>query len=203
MLDPAGVAAIRILRDEHLAMASVLYGLRVAARRARDDDIAPDLRLLRAMLDYIVVFPERLHHPKESEYLFKTLAERCLSARPLIDELEAEHGRGAALIDGLQDALGQCARDGGAAFAFFAQAAEGYAEFHWHHMAKEEDVLMPLAERHLTAADWERIGAAFRENDNPLRGTRPKERVESLYRKILSLVPVMARAGVASRRASA
>ncbi len=185
---PAAAAAIRTLKDEHLAIASVLFGLRLAVRRLATDGTAEDLALIGAMLDYVVAFPERLHHPKESRHLFRALAARCPRARALINELEAEHVRGAALIDSLQTKLdayrrGRTARDA------LMQAVDDYAEFHWRHMAKEEESLLPLAQRHLTAADWERIDTAFRANDNPLAGLRPKAHVESLYRRILSLTP--------------
>jgi hypothetical protein len=48
---------------------------------------------------------------------------------------------------------------------------------------------MPIAEKSLTADDWQRIAAAFRENDNPLFGIKPKDEAERLYQKILSLAP--------------
>jgi hemerythrin-like domain-containing protein len=186
--DAASTAAIRLLKDEHLAIASVLFGLRAAVRRIREGS-TPDFRLLRALQDYIVRFPERCHHPKEERYLFATLAARCPQAEPLIAALDAEHAEGALLIAALGDALERYARAGDAAFDTFARDVESYAEFHWRHMTKEEDVLLPLARRHLTVGDWELVATAFRENDNPLAGIGPKEEAESLYRRILDLVP--------------
>jgi hypothetical protein len=53
----------------------------------------------------------------------------------------------------------------------------------------EEEVFLPIAERVLAEADWEEIGAAFRENDNPLFGIKPKEEAEALYQRILNLAP--------------
>ncbi len=200
--DSAGAAAIRILTDEHLAIASVLYSLRTAVRRNRDEGVAPDLAFLRAALDFVIAFPEMLHHPKESDYLFAALLARWPAAQPLIGELEAEHARGASLIDDLADALERCSRDDRTAFDVFARSVEAYADFHWQHMAKEEDLLLPLARRHLTAGDWDTIEAAFRANDNPLRGIRPKEQSARLYREILRLAPFTARARIATRRGS-
>ncbi len=184
---PAAATAIRTLKDEHLAIASVLFGLRLAVSRIRDD-VAPDFRLLQALLDYIVAFPERLHHPKESRHLFAALASRCPHARPLLDELDAEHARGAALIDSLQASLETYRRDPQGLDAF-ARDVGAYADFHGRHMEKEESVVFPLAVEQLAARDWERIAAAFLENDNPLRGIRPKREVDSLFLRILSLLP--------------
>jgi hemerythrin-like domain-containing protein len=181
--------AIRILRDEHLALASVLYGLRWLARRIRDDGEPPDFRLLHAILDYIVEFPEKLHHPKEDRLLFAAVLRRDPRARALVAELEAEHRQGAALIRELQAALVAYARDGHAAMARFVDTAEAYADFHARHMRKEEERLLPLAQRCLDDQDWAGIDAAFRDNDNPLFGVKPKEQCEALFRRILELAP--------------
>jgi hemerythrin-like domain-containing protein len=186
-MSPMTALAIRIIKDEHLAIASVLYGLRQKVRRIRDEDGAPDFALLSAMLDYIVAFPERLHHPKESLHLFAALAERSPAARPLVAELEAEHGRGDRMIRELRAALRHYRDAGATALPAFAAAVDVYADFHWQHMTKEEEVLLPEAERHLTPADWDRIGTAFRANDNPLLGVRPRDEAEVMYRRILLL----------------
>ena len=50
-------------------------------------------------------------------------------------------------------------------------------------------MFIPIAERVLTAEDWDEINTAFRENDNPLFGIKPKEEAEALYQKILALAP--------------
>jgi hemerythrin-like domain-containing protein len=189
----AAAAAIDLLKDEHLAIASVLFSLRAATHRIRAGG-PPDFRLLRALVDYVVAFPERLHHPKEERYLFAALVARCREAKPLVAALEAEHAEGAARIAALVDALVGYAAGDGAAFPPFADAVEAYVEFHWRHMAKEEDVLLPLARRHLAAEDWARIAAAFRENDNPLSGLRPREDAGDLFRRILDLMPAPAEA---------
>jgi hemerythrin-like domain-containing protein len=181
-------AAIARIRDEHLALASVLYGLRHCTSRIRGG-AAPDFRLLFALIDYIRLFPERLHHPKEDEHLFPALAQRCDAVRPLIAELEAEHVHGNRLIAELDAALGRYAREGAAHFDAFATAVAEYAAFHWRHMGREEDVLLPLAARHLTADDWARIATAFRAHAHPLSGLDPKAHAEALYRRILELVP--------------
>lgn len=197
----AAGAAIRTLKDEHLAIASVLFGLQSAVGRVRERGAAPDFPLLRALLDYVVAFPERLHHPKESRYLFAALARQSAHARDLIDELEAEHVRGATLIDGLRSLLEAYARDGSKLDAF-ARAVDDYVRFHWRHMEKEEGVLLPLATKHLAAADWERIAAAFRENDNPLRGLRPKKELDALFERILGLMPPAPGSPIAARPAA-
>ena len=196
------LAAIRIIRDEHLAIASVLYGLRTAVRRIASG-AAPDLRLLDALLGYVEQFPERLHHPKESGTLFPAVLARCPQAQGLVDLLDAEHALGASLIEALRTTFSRFANGDHAAFSALATAVDEYADFHWRHMEREEDRLLPLAQTHLTAQDWDRVGAAFRANDNPLEGIRPRQQAEILYRRILSLArsaPVPGVPALAGRR---
>ena len=182
-------AAIQIIRDEHLAIAAVLYSLRFLVRRMRTEGAAPDFPLVHAMLDYIVEYPDRWHHPKESEYLFKALRKRNSDAGALIDELESEHRKGDLLIADLNNKLTAFENGDRDALVAFAAAVEEYAQMQWEHIRKEEDVLMPLAERSLKADDWRRVAEAFQENDNPLYGIKPKDEAERLYQKILSLAP--------------
>jgi hemerythrin-like domain-containing protein len=43
-------------------------------------------------------------------------------------------------------------------------ADDAYAQFQWDHMRKEEDVVFPMAQRHLTEQDWKAIDDAFQAN---------------------------------------
>ena len=114
---------------------------------------------------------------------------RSHEADELIARLEKEHQDGYPMVEDLKTQLiawqqGQV----GAQDAFCATVAR-YLELEWGHMRTEEDLLMPIAERTLTADDWVAINTAFRENDNPLFGIKPKEEAELLYQRILSLAP--------------
>ncbi|MCB1889140.1 MAG: hemerythrin domain-containing protein [Rhodocyclaceae bacterium] len=179
--------AIQIIKDEHFAIAAVMYCLRHLVRQMRDHGEAPNFPLLHAILDYIVSYPDRWHHPKENDYLFAAIRERSDIANALIERLEQDHRDGHPRIEDLKTRLNAFERAGEAA-PFYA-AAEAYAQTEWDHMRREEDELMPLAERVLTAEDWQRIHDAFRENDNPLYGIKPKEDAERLYQRILALAP--------------
>ncbi len=182
-------AALSIIKDEHRSLVAVLQALQHLVREVRDRGLEPDFDLFSLILDYVDVFPDRFHHPKEDQYLFRTLRERTPQARAVLDELEAEHGRGAALIRDLRHALASYRVGGPAGLGAFASAVEAYADFHWKHMRKEEDVVMPLAEQVLTAADWQAIDEAFRANEDPLFGARPRAEFARLFQLIVNLAP--------------
>ena len=69
--------------------------------------------------------------------------------------------------------------------------AQGSVTVHWlvRDAIRSELITAVHAERVLTAEDWAEINAAFRENDNPLFGIKPKEEAEALYQRILALAP--------------
>ena len=170
--------AIRIIRDEHRSISAVLSGLIELTRIARKPGMQPHFAVFRAMIHYIDEFPERLHHPKEDHYLFARL----------VEELRKEHVRGAALVRELESALLALEVNGARDLPAFDAAVNAYAQFHWDHMRKEEERLMPLAEKHLTEADWRWIEDAFTGNHDPIADLRERD-FEKLYNRIVNLAP--------------
>jgi hemerythrin-like domain-containing protein len=183
------VQAKRILEEEHRSLAAVLHGMLYVVREIRYVGIKPDFVPLEAMLHYIDAFQERFHHPKEDAYLFKLLGSRYPGATPMLDHLKEEHESGAVKLRELRQALIRY-RDGGSAeFPEFATLVAGYAAFHWEHMRLEENDLLPLAERHLTDADWDAIDAAFLGHTDPLFGAEQGDEYRDLFRRIVDLAP--------------
>ena len=180
--------SIRVLYDEHRSIAAVLHGLLALVRTAQDPAVEPEFPVFHAMIGYIDAFPERLHHPKEDQFLFARLAERSPEARPLIDELRAEHVMGAKLVRELEAALLAFEANGARGLPAFSAAVDAYARFHWDHMRKEEHDLLPIAERHLTAEDWQAIDDAFAGNVDPISDLREQD-FSQLYQRIVSLAP--------------
>ena len=194
--------AISILKSEHRSMSVVLLALKELARMAQDETVRPDFRVFRAMLRYLDEFPERLHHPKEDRFLFARLVARSEKAKALVDDLKSEHVAGARLIRELERALlfFEDGRPGGA--WDFQSAVEEYAAFHWGHMRKEEERLLPLAERHLQPQDWQAIDAAFAENTDPLAGMREQD-FRQLFSRIAHLAPAPVGLGEPWKKAAA
>jgi hemerythrin-like domain-containing protein len=191
---------VQIIKDEHLAIGTVLYALRYLVRKVRKGG-EPNFPVLRAILDYIVSYPDRWHHPKEDKYLFAAVKRRTHEADALIARLEREHALGHPMVDELKRHLIAFQKGDARAGEQFGATAERYAELEWGHLQTEEDVFMPIAERVLSAEDWAEIHAAFRENDNPLFGIKPKDEADALYQRILALAPapIGARASTTDR----
>lgn len=180
--------AITILKDEHRSISAVVSGLKELARMSQEATQRPDFRVFRAMLRYIDEYPERQHHPKEDRYLFARLLARAPSAQPLIDQLQAEHIDGVRRCRELERSLLFLEDRWPVGAREFRQLVDAYAQFHWNHMRKEEEEILPLAALHLDAADWEAIEKAFAGNDDPIADLREKD-FQVLFTRIASIAP--------------
>jgi hemerythrin-like domain-containing protein len=181
--------ALRVINDEHRGLAAVLHGMLYLVHEIRDRRGKPNFELLGAMIYYIDAFPERFHHPKEDEYLFRLLRLRHPEAAPLLDRLKTEHRAGAEKIRTLEQALARYQQGGDREFSNFLAAVEEYVAFHWDHMRAEEKEVLPLAEKYLSAGDWEVIDAAFLGHADPLLGAEAGAKYDALFTRIVNLAP--------------
>jgi hemerythrin-like domain-containing protein len=180
---------LEALYDEHRSIGAVLHGLRSLVRDQRDRGAKIDSRVFRAMLYYLDVFAERQHHPKEEDHLFPALRLRSKEAAVILDELGREHAHGERGIRELEQALLRYEEGGEREFPAFATAVERYVGDYYEHMRKEEQLVMPLAEKVLTAKDWNLIEDAFADNRDPLGGEGPSYDHRNLFTRIVSIAP--------------
>lgn len=182
--------SLDLIHEEHRALAAMLSGFRTLATNIANGRIQPDFKLMAAMLRYIEEVPEKVHHPKEDQYLFAKLRQRCDEALPCITALEADHARGEERIRTVRAAMTAYEQKGAAGFRDFEAALTTYLEDEWRHMNTEEQKIFPLARAHLTAEDWAEIDAAFLANDNPWEGAAGE------YAQLFSMIVNMAPAPV-------
>jgi branched-chain amino acid transport system ATP-binding protein len=141
------------------------------------------------MVYYIDTFPERFHHPKEDAWLFRLLLLRHPPAGEIINRLLSEHRAGAVKLRQLEQALIRYQQGGRDEFPVFAAAVEAFVAFERNHMRSEETEVIPLAQQHLTPADWAEIDDAFLDHADPLLGTSAREDFLDLFRRIVNLAP--------------
>ena len=182
--------SIRIIRDEHAALAAMLRSLGMMVERGPGDKPERFFDVLRAMLFYIDEFPERLHHPKESNLLFPRVARMVPETVDVIARLELDHASGEAAVRELQHLLLAWELLGESRRGAFDQAAKLYFAFYLEHMRLEETVILPAALRVLNDADWEELDAAFITNCDPLTGKYPHEPAyDRLFARIVTQTP--------------
>lgn len=182
--------SIRIIHDEHAALAAMLQSLRMMVQRGPGNEPENFFDVLRAMLFYIDEFPERLHHTKETELLFPPVRARAPHLKEALDKLDKDHAYGESAVRELQHLLLAWELLGESRRAAFDAAAKRYLEFYLEHMRLEETVIMPEAEKVLTAADWKALDAAFASNCDPLTGKYPRDPIyDRLFTRIVMRAP--------------
>jgi hemerythrin-like domain-containing protein len=181
--------ALLIIRDEHGSISAILLGMEYLVQGIRALRKKVDPHVFRAMLYYLDTFSERMHHPKEDEHLFKAMRERSKEADALIADLEEEHAHGEESLRKLAQSLIRYEEGGEQEFPAFEREVENFVRNYRDHIRKEEEVVFPLAERLLSASDWQAIDRAFGENRDPLAGERDTRDFEKLFDRIVSLAP--------------
>lgn len=183
-------SGIRILMNEHAALSAMLRSMLLMVERGPQDDPERFFDVMRAMLFYIDEFPEKEHHPKETDVLFTRVARLAPDVFPTIERLERDHVRGEAMIHKLQHELLAWEMLGDSRRAGFAESAQRYADFYLEHMKLEEAIVLPAARAHFTPADWKEVDAAFGGNRDIFGDRLPRDAIyDRLFTRIVTRAP--------------
>ncbi|ROZ75446.1 hemerythrin domain-containing protein [Ramlibacter sp. WS9] len=194
--------AIQIIRDEHAGVAAVLRSLRLMMAQGAGDEPERFFDVIRAMLFYIDEFPEKLHHPKESNLLFPLLIRKAPELAPVIQRLEEDHAAGEGRVRELQHLLLAWELIGESRRMAFVKAADDYVTFYLNHMRTEETEILPVAARVLAAEDWAVLDEAFERSRDPLAGGTTDPRFDRLFTRIVMATPAPIGVGPALRHAT-
>jgi len=154
------------LRAEHEGILRMLDILRAMAARIAAGETVPPAQL-ESILDFLKVFADKCHHGKEEDILFPALEAAGLPREGgPIGVMLHEHTLGRGHIRDMGAALETLPGAGQTGYAAFSAAALAYADLLTQHIAKENNVLFPMAERLLGAPaltdmheDFERLEA--------------------------------------------
>lgn len=189
--------ALRTLRDEHASLAAMLRSMLSMIERGPEID-GPErfFDVLRAMLFYIAEFPEKLHHPKESDLLFPRVARAAPHTLDAIQRLEKEHMGGEARVRELLHLLLAWEYLGEPRRQVFVDEARAYVAFYLAHMRLEEQVVLSAAEQALDAEDRRALDTAFAHHLDPLSPDGGREPAfDRLFTRIVRLAPAPVGAG--------
>jgi hemerythrin-like domain-containing protein len=166
------------LTHEHDAILAALRILERMAERAQRKQLAPGD--LAEFLGFLREFVDQCHHGKEEGLLFPAMTRAGLAEHGgFIDELLAEHVQGRALIQAMAQA-GTPAINA----AEFATAATAYAEHLRAHIAKENDVLFPMAERLLDDPILAALAQGFAEHEERVMGAGRHAQLHALLHQL-------------------
>lgn len=150
-----------VLMSEHRVIEQVLGCVDKMAGAAHDSG-SLDVEGATDAIAFLRAFADGFHHKKEEDLLFPAL-ERF--GMPRDDGPTAvmryEHELGRANVRRIDEAVTAYVRGDDAAAGRFAFEAQGYTDFLREHIAKEDGVLFPMADRMLPAAAQDELMRSF------------------------------------------
>jgi hemerythrin-like domain-containing protein len=180
-----GASLIKALTAEHRHIASVmrLFGEQLDAIEAGE---LVDTHVVYEIMEYMVSWPDRFHHPRE-DLIYGRVAELDATAADNVDSLQRDHD---AMAKAGQEVLHniQLWRDGEGSGAELVRSGRAYIEHMYEHMNSEEKLVFPQIEQILTAEDWRELARddQLRPVSDPLFGRQVQREFRNLARKLRS-----------------
>ena len=180
---------LQVIRDEHAAVSAVLRSMLMMLDHGTGERPEQFFDAFRAMLFYIDEFPERHHHPKESDLLFPAVARAAPELMPVIRRLEDDHMAGESKVREMQHLLLAWELLGESRKEEFELAARKYVAFYLQHMQVEETELLPAARTALSKAQWAEIDEVFCQHHDPMSGQMRDSVYDRLFSRIVMSAP--------------
>jgi hemerythrin-like domain-containing protein len=150
------------LKMEHQAVKMTLRVLEALCRRMEQPGESIDVQDLDQLLEFFSVFVDRCHHGKEEELLFPALEAMGVAREGgPIGVMLQEHERGREYVRRMNARLAEYRAGGVSGGSGFVQEALGYSALLEQHIDKEDNVLFPLAEKKLSAAQQAELSSGF------------------------------------------
>tara|TARA_R110000823_G_scaffold125385_7_gene252108 strand:+ start:33552 stop:34523 length:972 start_codon:yes stop_codon:yes gene_type:complete len=181
--DGAEQPLMKALRAEHRHMAAVMQ-LFQEQLRAIEAGEPVDTHVVYEIMDYMVNWPDRFHHPRE-DMIYARLAERDAGARDDVDTLQRDHDESARrgrklLADITRWRAGEI--DGKA----IVKSGREYVEHIHVHMNLEEKLVFPQIESGLSLRDWRELAAddQLAAVSSPVFGPKVTREFRNMARKL-------------------
>jgi hemerythrin-like domain-containing protein len=176
--------AIDVLMQEHRLIERVLDALEIAAGHLERSHSVPPTFFLEAA-DFIAGFADGCHHRKEEGVLFGAMIESGVpSGGGVIDMMLEEHEQGRALTRALRDAARRLQGGDVQARAQVVSSVRSYVALLRDHIAKEDEMVFPMADEMLSPAGQERLLAGFDRVEREETGEGAHEKFHVLAEKL-------------------
>jgi hemerythrin-like domain-containing protein len=158
------------LSAEHQAILLMIRILEKMSDRLEEGGTI-DLGHLEKAVDFIKVFADKCHHGKEEDLLFPAMERAGIprTGGPLGVMLH-EHVEGRGYVKAMTDALAGVRKGDLKARAEFARNARSYGALLSQHIFKEDNILYPMADGRLSAAQQDELETCFAEVEEKVIG---------------------------------
>jgi len=176
--------AIDVLMQEHRLIERVLDALEVAAGHLDRSQVVPPAFFLEAA-DFIAGFADGCHHRKEEGVLFWAMIESGVpSGGGVIDMMLEEHEQGRAITRALRDAARRLQGGDVQARAQVVSNVRNYVALLRDHIAKEDEMLFPMADEMLSPTRQDEVLAGFSQVEREETGEGAHEKFHALAEKL-------------------
>lgn len=154
------------LRRDHRNIEALLGILHLQLQHLRHADY-PDVQLMVDIVDYLMEYPDRYHHPFEDLVMARL---RALSPRAseMIEVVQAQHEELACLGTRLQQLLHDSVAGSLVSRNELTATGQRYIRLYLRHFSDEEQLLFPHLAAALRPADWLQVTAQFQWSLDPL-----------------------------------
>jgi len=143
----------------------------------------PDYTLMSLILDYLLTYPDQVHHPKE-DLTYQMLLRKLPAIRDSLDDLEHEHIVLATLTREFSNKLRDVVAGEAVMREDLLNAGRGFVDTYKNHMLNENTGVFKLARQHLPALDLDTLMGEFDLQSDSLRAGDPGGRFERLLATI-------------------
>jgi hemerythrin-like domain-containing protein len=179
-MDPSPVAE---LKHEHSYVGMVVAAMeREAAHIRASGEVNADA--VRQMVEFTREFTDGCHHGKEEQALFPRLLERSDQSRTIVAMMLKEHEAGRMRVRAIATDLEPASQGDRDAALRVAANLESYAALLTGHIAKENNVLFPLADRVLDEQDKSWLAGEFGRIEHEETGAGGHARFEALAQEL-------------------
>lgn len=171
------------LRSEHRHMASVMELFRNQLDAIEQGQLV-DTHVVYEIMDYLVRWPDRFHHPRE-DLIYGRVAELDGTAADNVDSLQREHDAMAKQARGVLTDIERW-REGNVDGNAVLTSGRAYIDRLFAHMNTEEKLVFPQIETVLTTTDWREleIDDRLRPVADPVFGGRIDREFRNMARKL-------------------
>lgn len=145
----------------------------------------PDYPLMTLVLDYLLTYPDQVHHPKE-DLIYQMLLRKLPEVRDSLDDLEHEHIVLATLTRDFTSLLKDVVAGEAVMRETLLNAGRGFVDTYKNHLLTKNTGVFKFARQHLPAMDLEPLMGEFDLQSDALRGAEAGERFERLLETIRS-----------------
>ncbi|MEM1403745.1 MAG: hemerythrin domain-containing protein [Pseudomonadota bacterium] len=181
--DVSEAPMLKALRGEHLHIASILALLSDHLNAIERSELV-DTHVIYEIMDYLVTWPDRFHHPRE-DLIYSTASELNPSLQGNRKKLDDEHDALARLgRELLQAIIGW--RRGDVGGTEVIELGREYVRKNYSHMSYEERNVFPVIDATLSRADWRELAAdeQFKPVRDPVFGRRVERQFRNMARKL-------------------